>query len=305
MAMFGILNFDKPPGWTSRDVVNRVQRLVRPAKAGHAGTLDPLATGVLVVCVGPATRLVEYVQQMPKRYRATFRLGCTSPSDDTELEVTHLDAPPVPTRDVIEHALPMFVGDIQQRPPAYSAIKIEGKKAYQRARAGEKVEPASRQVTIHEIQILDYTYPELTLDIHCGSGTYVRSLGRDLAESLGTGAVMTALVRTSIGEFQVTESISPKDLTLEQIDRHLQPALLAVAPLPRITLTPAEAIEIGHGRFITARPPRSDECAAELSCGTTPPEETAALDPTGKLFALLHPRGEGRWGPRIVFRNSN
>src|SRR5690606_32379886 len=147
--MFGVLNINKPPEWTSRDVVNRVQRLVRPAKAGHAGTLDPLATGVLVVAIGSATRLISYVQRLPKHYRGTFLLGRTSPSDDTELEATLLADAPIPTREEIEKQLGAFVGEIQQRPPIYSAIKVQGRKAYDRARGGEAMELAARPVTVH------------------------------------------------------------------------------------------------------------------------------------------------------------
>jgi len=136
--MFGILNINKPPGWTSRDAVNRVQRLVRPHKVGHAGTLDPLATGVLVVCLGRATRLIPYIQQMPKAYQATFLLGRTSASDDIETEVTELTNNHVPSLAEIEFALPQFVGRIDQVPPAYSAVKIAGQRAYALARRAKR-----------------------------------------------------------------------------------------------------------------------------------------------------------------------
>ena len=196
MTLFGLLNIDKPRGLTSRDAVNRVERLVRPAKAGHAGTLDPLATGVLVICVGQATRLIQYVQQMRKQYRATFLLGCTSESDDTERELVAIPNAIVPTLEQIDAALPQFMGDIQQRPPAHSAIKIGGKRAYKLARKGADFELAERTVTIHQINLLRYEYPELELDVECGSGTYIRSLGRDLGAASGIGGVMSALERT-------------------------------------------------------------------------------------------------------------
>src|SRR5262245_35406014 len=203
--MFGLLNIDKPAGLTSRDVVSRVQRLVRPQKVGHAGTLDPLATGVLVVAVGPATRLVEYVQRMPKTYQGTFLLGRTSDTEDVEGEVVELDSPPVPTRAEIDAALPRFIGTIEQRPPAYSALKVAGRRAHKLARRGEAVELAPRPVEIHAIELLRYEYPEMELRIDCGSGTYVRSLGRDVAEAVDTGAVMAALRRLAIGPFQAAE----------------------------------------------------------------------------------------------------
>ena len=200
--MFGFLNLNKPAGVTSRDVVNQVQRLVRPEKVGHAGTLDPLATGVLVVCVGRATRLTEYVQRMPKHYSATFLFGRQSDTEDIDGQVIELADPPQPKRDQIEATLPKFLGEIQQVPPAYSALKVEGRRAYDLARRGEDVQLAARPVVIYELRIVAYEYPELRLDIVCGSGTYVRSLGRNIARTVGTQAVMSALVRTAIGNFR-------------------------------------------------------------------------------------------------------
>ena len=210
-SRFGFLNFNKPPGKTSRWVVDQVQRLVQPAKVGHAGTLDPLATGVLVVASGSATRLIDYVQQMPKRYRADFLLGCTSPTEDVDSEVVPLENPMVPTRDEIETAIPAFLGEILQSPPAFSALKVGGRRAYSLARAGQAVELKPRPISIHCLKVLSYEYPRLQLEIECSSGTYVRSLGRDLAEKLGTGAVMSALVRTAIGIFRVEDSIDVFD----------------------------------------------------------------------------------------------
>ena len=203
-AMFGLLNVHKPAGITSRDVVNRIQRVVRPVKVGHAGTLDPLATGVLVICLGSATRLIEYVQRMPKHYRGTFLLGRKSDTEDIEGEIEVLDAAPQPSIDEIHAALPQFVGTIRQRPPAYSALKVGGKRAYQLARAGQEVQLAARPIEVYSLSLQHYEYPEIVLDIQCGSGTYVRSLGRDLADGLGTGAVMSALERTAIGDFDLS-----------------------------------------------------------------------------------------------------
>lgn len=286
--MFGILNLNKPAGWTSRDAVNRVQRLVKPAKVGHAGTLDPLATGVLVVCIGPATRLIEYLQQTSKHYRGEFRLGVTSPSDDTELELTPLDNPPMPTLEAIERALPSFVGEIQQRPPVYSAVKVKGRKAYKRARAGEELDLPARPVTIHAIDIVRYDYPQLVLDIRCGSGTYIRSLGRDLAQSLGTAAVMSGLERTAVGDFRIDEAIDPDGLTATDIEQHLQPATRALGEMPTATLTASEQTEIRNGRYIERQ---------------IVGEQVAAIDQSGQLVALLRRRGVGVWGPKMVFAN--
>ena len=215
MAPFGLLNVNKPRGVTSRDAVDRVERLVRPAKAGHAGTLDPLATGVLVICVGQATRLIRFVQMMRKQYRATFLLGHSSETDDIERDVIAIPNAIVPTRAMIDGVLPQFIGDIQQRPPTHSAIKIAGRRAYKLARKGADFELAARTVTIHRIDLLRYEYPELDLDIECGSGTYIRALGRDLGAALGTAAVMSALERTAIGQFHVEQAISFDRLSLE------------------------------------------------------------------------------------------
>jgi tRNA pseudouridine(55) synthase len=155
----GILTLNKPPGMTSRQAVDLVKRLVRPAKVGHAGTLDPLACGVLVVAIGKATRLIEFVQQAPKRYQATFLLGRTSPTDDVEGEITELFDPPIPSRAEIERASQQFVGTIEQRPPAFSAIKVGGRRAYDLARGGRAVELAPRPVAVYEISVLAYEYP--------------------------------------------------------------------------------------------------------------------------------------------------
>src|SRR5262249_43555691 len=156
-----------------------------------------------VICVGQATRLIQYVQRLPKRYRATFLLGRHSETDDTEGEITLIEGAPQPARAEIEAALSKFIGDIEQRPPAHSAVKIAGRRAYKLARQGRAVEIAPRTVTIHSLNILRYDYPELELVVECGSGTYIRSLGRDLASALGTAAVMSALERTAVGGFRV------------------------------------------------------------------------------------------------------
>lgn len=285
--MFGILNIDKPPGKTSRDVVNVVQRLARPAKVGHAGTLDPLATGVLVVCVGPATRLIKYVQQLPKRYVATFQLGCRSDSDDTEGEVTPVDAP-VPTRAEVDAALPDFIGTIQQRPPAFSAIKVKGERAYKLARGGAEVRLDERPVTIYGVEVVVYDYPELVLDIRCGSGTYIRSLGRDLAEQLGTAAVMSALARTEIGSFVVDDAVSIEQLIESSFTALLQPARTAVAQLPSMCLNSDQLGKLSNGIMLSA----TDESSTQ---------EIAAFDVAGQLVAILTPHRDKQLRPTVNF----
>jgi tRNA pseudouridine55 synthase len=271
--MFGLLNLHKPSGVTSRRVVDQVQRLVRPAKVGHAGTLDPLASGVLVLGLGPATRLVEYVQQMPKRYRAEFLLGRTSTTEDIEGEMTLLDAPP-PSREQLERAAVSLTGAIDQRPPAYSALKVSGKRAYALARAGHEVELSARPIHVHRIDIVRYEYPELCLDIQCGSGTYVRSLGRDLADQAGSGAVMSSLVRTAIGPFTLDTAIRPEEVTAANLADSMLPAVLAIRGLmPERQLDQPAVDRLRHGLSIEL----DDE-----KCDTV-----AALDPTGQLAAIL------------------
>ncbi len=288
--MYGILNIDKLAGLTSRRVVDRVQSIVHPAKVGHAGTLDPLATGVLVLCVGSATRLIEYVQRMPKRYKGTFLFGRHSETEDVEGEVEVLNSPPIPTREEIERVLPEFTGAIQQRPPAFSALKIAGKRAYALARAGKQVELEPRPVQIDSLKIVSYEYPELVIDVRCGSGTYLRSLGRDLAERLGTAAVMSVLERTEIGKFHVEDSTSLKYLhTIEGIEEQLLPASLAVSMLPRVDLQESEIFDLANGLNV------------ELPAMDPVPKEMAAFDPAGKFASIIQQREGNVWRPMRNF----
>jgi len=280
--MYGVLNIDKPSGVTSRRAVDVVQRLVRPAKAGHAGTLDPLACGVLVVCVGAATRLIEYVQRLPKQYRGTFLLGRESPTEDIEGEVKLLADSPISSREEVTGVLPQFVGQIEQRPPAFSALKLSGKRAYDLARAGKAVDLQPRRIVVHRIELVRYEYPEIVLEIECGGGTYVRSLGRDIAAALGTGAVMSALVRTAIGDFRVEDACRLDDLSPATLSDHMLPAAAAVSSLPRVSLTAVEAAKIGHGLPI------------ELS-SVPPGDEIAATNTAGELVAILARQPEGRY----------
>jgi tRNA pseudouridine55 synthase len=283
MPPFGLLNLNKPPGLSSRAAVDRVERLLRPGKVGHAGTLDPLATGVLVICVGQATRLIRFVQQMPKQYVATFLLGRHSATDDIEGEVSEIPDAPEPSRFDIDLVLPRFVGDIQQRPPAHSAIKVGGRRAYKLARKGAEFELAARTITIHRIDVIRYEYPTLELAIECGSGTYVRALGRDLAAALETSAVMSALERTAIGPFRVEDAVLPDELTSENLTRRLQPALLAVSNMPRTPITEAELNEIRNGRPISLPPAAANQT------------EWAGVDSTGELVAILHTKRGQLW----------
>lgn len=281
--MFGVININKPAGWSSRATLARVERLLRPVKVGHAGTLDPLAEGVLVACLGPATRLIEHVQRMPKEYRATFLLGRRSPSDDVDSEVELLADPPTPTRAEIESLLPRFTGVLEQRPPAFSAVKIYGQRAYKLARRGRKVETSLRKVAVYEIALGRYDYPEMELSIRCSSGTYVRSIGRDLAEQLGTAAVMSALVRTAIGPFCVTAAMNPRAPDLERLRDYLQSPLAAVPEMPRLELTKLQVFEVQRGGLI-----KVEDLPEELrGVATAADGLIAGVNAGGELIALL------------------
>ncbi len=288
--MFGLLNIDKPAGMTSRDVVNQVQRLVKPHKAGHAGTLDPLATGVLVVAIGQATRLIEYVQRMSKTYLAKFLLGKSSDTEDIEGNVIEVASAAVPARQQIHDVVPQFLGTICQTPPAYSALKVGGQRAYELARRGQEVELAPRPVEIHVLEIVRYDYPELEMRVHCGSGTYIRSLGRDLARALGTEAVMSSLRREAIGVFSVQSAIAVDSLTLPSIEACLLSPAIAVSQMPQTVVSPAEQARLTRGQPIQNR-------------WNLQADEAAALDEAGHLIAILQPRTGGLW-PAKCFLHS-
>jgi tRNA pseudouridine55 synthase len=287
----GLLNINKPPGETSRWVVDQVQRLVRPAKAGHAGTLDPLATGVLVVCVGNATRLVEYVQMMRKRYRAEFMLGRTSTTEDAEGEITEIENPPIPSLADIERAAVQLTGGIMQRPPAFSALKVAGRRAYDLARRGQTVELEARPITVFNIEILGYDYPRLDLNIECSGGTYVRSLGRDLAESLGTGALMSALQRTAIGGFEIENAIELVQLTAASLNEHLISPARALTELQSIVLDADQLDRISVGKHLEL-----PSLVESTPATATDPPDFAAFDGCGNLAAILRRRPDGLFG---------
>jgi tRNA pseudouridine55 synthase len=288
----GILVLNKPAGSTSRQLVDRVARLVPNTKVGHAGTLDPLAAGILIVCVGGATRLVENLHELPKSYRAMIRLGARSDTLDADGRIAIEPSPRVPTLPDVEQALPSLLGDVVQRPPAYSALKIKGRRAYDLARAGRTLELAPRLVRIDDIAVLDYQWPRLELAIDCGSGTYIRSIARDLGELLGCGGFVEELVRTRSGPFALEEAIDPEALSTESIAQYLRPALDAVAGLPRLTLDASQVKAVAQGRRLSTR-----------GLSALPPSAglVALLDEEGTLIALGEIDLEGdRLQPRKV-----
>jgi tRNA pseudouridine55 synthase len=266
----GLLVLDKPQGITSRDAVDRAARwFPRKTKLGHAGTLDPLATGVLVLAVGHATRLIEYVQDMPKTYRARIILGATSDTDDADGTITtNSDAKPVAESSIREALIP-FVGEIEQVPPAYSAAHISGQRAYDLARRGDEVVLAPRRVRIDGNDLISYQWPLLELDVHCGKGTYIRSIARDLGTALGVGGYVAILRRTRIGPFAIDAAVS-LDATAEEAQKHLLPPAAAVSHKPVVRASNDEVRRLRQGQMI----PASGSGAV------------AVLDKSGELIAV-------------------
>jgi tRNA pseudouridine55 synthase len=301
MSDSGVIILSKPPGMTSRKALNFIQRLAKPAKVGHAGTLDPLAVGVLVVCVGSATRLIEYVQRMPKTYKATFLLGRTSDTEDTQGHVEILPDAREPGLEELAEGASKLTGRIMQRPPVYSAIKVHGKRAYDLARRGKDVELKARPIDVYRFEVLRYDYPEVEALIQCGSGGYVRSLGRDMAESLGTGAVMSALTRSAIGDYRIEEAANPDDLTPDNWRERLLPSLGAVAAIPSIALQAEEIARLQLGQFIEGESIERITKQLEKREGGSPNEEWAAVAPNGRLAAIVQLRPDGRFGAKRNF----
>lgn len=252
MHWCGIVTIDKPTGLTSRQIVDKVAKIVRPAKTGHAGTLDPLATGVLVVAIGSATRLISYIQEGRKRYIGEFRLGVRSNTDDIDGQVSEGGAWSHITEPMLVDAAAGFVGTISQVPPQFSAVHVGGQRAYKLARRGETVEIDARPVEVHSISVTRFNPPEFELEIECGSGTYVRSIGRDLGEHFGCGAIMTSLRRLAVGPFQIGDSVPFEELDESRLRVAIQPALMAVSHFPQRVVTDAESCELRQGRAISA-----------------------------------------------------
>ncbi|MCP4359680.1 MAG: tRNA pseudouridine(55) synthase TruB [Chloroflexi bacterium] len=288
--MEGVLNIDKSGGLTSHDVVNRIRRAASIRKVGHAGTLDPLATGVLLLCLGRATRLVEYLVGQPKIYEATIRLGQTTDTYDAEGEIVAERPLTFPDAD-LSPTFARFRGEIEQVPPMYSALKRGGQPLYKLARQGIMVERPPRTVTIYGLELLNYHSPNLTIRVACSSGTYIRSLAYDLGEALGCGGHITALRRTAVGEFTLETAVPLNQLTPESLSDALQPLETAVAHLPRLILPPEAANRLYLGQTI----PREDHHPqAEL---------VQVFTETGLFVGLVCPRAD-RWQPKKIFHPS-
>lgn len=296
-GMMGFLNIAKPAEWTSRDVVNKVQGMVRARKlkAGHAGTLDPMATGVLLVAVGAATRLISYAQGHEKVYRATFRLGITSDTDDITGNVTTVAENIDVSREQLDAVLATFLGTIEQVPPQFSAIHVDGKRAYDLARAGQSVDLKAREIEVHEIRLERFEGNEFVCWIRCGSGTYIRSIGRDVGQILGCGTVMTALERLAIGSCRIEDAVSLEMLSRENIESYLVLAGTLLSHLTRLSIDEEQVGHLEQGRRLPWR----------LAIKIEPGAEVVLMD--GERLA-----GIGEWSeemrvvqPKIVFKRGS
>ncbi|GAB4276183.1 MAG: tRNA pseudouridine(55) synthase TruB [Candidatus Promineifilaceae bacterium] len=286
--MIGFLLVDKPANASSHDVIRHLRRVTGIRRIGHAGTLDPLATGLLVVAVGRAARLLEYAQGLSKRYRAVVRLGQSTLSYDAETAVVTKRPFAHITPRQIEEALANFRGDILQKPPAYSAIKRDGQPLYKLARKGVEVEVESRPVTIYTLSLLDIHLPDVVLDVQCSSGTYIRSLAHDLGEALGCGGHLTALRRTAVGAFTVEQAVPLAALTAETWHMHLLPLDTAVFHLPRLNVTSEETTCLLLGQTI---PQSTQHTTGQIA---------RVYSPDGRFLGIVT-AVEAQWKPKKMF----
>jgi tRNA pseudouridine55 synthase len=289
-ALHGILPVDKPPGPSSHDIVAIARRALRERRIGHTGTLDPFASGLLLLCIGAATRLAEYLSALPKRYTATLRLGIVTETDDDRGRVLRAteDLSGV-TRPALEAALAAQTGLIHQVPPRYSAKKVRGERMYALARRGADVTPEPVAVTVFRIQLLRFEPPEAVFEVDCSSGTYIRAIARDVGAQLGVGGHLVALRRTRIGHHRVAAALAPEALEdAESVRSALITGADALAHLPRFVLAEAELAAIAHGHAIPA------------PAGAAPTGPLALLAPDGRLVAVAEAHGD-RLQPRKVF----
>jgi tRNA pseudouridine55 synthase len=288
----GVLVIDKPVGMTSHDVVQIVRKGTDIRRAGHTGTLDPRASGVLVVLIGPAVRLSEYISASDKRYQATIRLGSSTDTYDAEGVVTQTNVSVSISEEEFEEALLSFVGEIEQVPPPYSAVKVKGRKAYEMSRKGEEVDLQPRIINVYSLELLEWAPPEAVVDVYCSSGTYVRSLAHDLGQKLGCGAHLVGLRRTKSGRFTLRDAVPLRRLreafTAGEWYRYLIPAAEALADWPMVELDGEQVELIRHGHRVPA-----DADSEGWARG---------VSQQGDLVALLeHLTDSDEWQPRKVF----
>lgn len=290
-AISGVLVVDKPVGMTSHDVVQVIRKGTNIRRAGHTGTLDPRASGVLVVLVGPAVRLSEYVSASDKRYQAVVSLGSSTDTYDADGRILST-APVNISEEQFDEALKTFIGEIEQVPPPFSAVKIKGRKAYEMAREGEEVDLAPRKIKVYNLELLEWAPPEAVIDVYCSSGTYVRSLAHDLGEKLGCGAHLVGLRRTKSGRFTLRDAVPLRKLR-EAFDdgswyQYLIPAAEALTDWPSIELTHEEVEAIRHGHRIPGSHDQGDL--------------VRGISEQGELVALLeYDFKSNEWQPKKVF----
>ncbi len=274
----GILLLDKPVGPTSHDAVARVRRAAGLRRVGHAGTLDPLASGLLLMGLGPAARFLEYLVGLDKTYETTVLLGQATTTYDAEGEVT-AERPVDVSAEQIAAALAAFRGPIRQRVPSHSAVKRDGRPLYESARRGEVIDLPQRDVVVHALDLLAFDPPLVTLRVACSSGTYIRSLAHDLGAALGCGGHVVALRRTAVGVFSVDDAISLDILTPESVVVHLRPPAAAVAHLPRLDVGESDALRLSVGQRLPA--------AADAL-----PGNAAAFGPDGRFLGVVEVDGD-------------
>lgn len=287
----GFLNISKPCGWTSHDVVGLVRRLTQSRRVGHGGTLDPAATGVLAVAVGRATRLIDFMASHDKSYCADIVFGAATTTDDADGKVLYAHDPARLDLETVIPALAGFLGAIDQLPPQYSAVKLEGRKAYEIARKGGEAALKPRRITIKGLAVVGWEPPILSVVIRCSKGTYIRSLARDLGDRLGVGAHLGALVRLASGPFDCSDSLGVEELRMaaefEYLDRFIYPPDLAVRQLPAVVVAGRHRDDMLAGRAWTAR----DEATAPIT--------SRVYSDTGSFLGLAE-AVDGQWRPRLV-----
>lgn len=301
MDISGILNVDKEPGATSFQVVSFVRKRSGVRRVGHAGTLDPAATGVLLVCLGQASRISEYLMDLPKTYRGTITLGTTTTTYDAEGEVVATGDTSGVTEAMVREALNAFVGEIMQTPPAYSAVKVDGQRAYRLARKGQPVALKARPARVHRIEILRFEPPAVEVEVECAKGTYIRSLAHDLGQALGCGAHLSALRRTRVGPFTVEDALTRDGLEKAFDDgtwtESVLPMDYGLLHLPAITLHIEDEKDLRHGQAL-----RIDEERLVSVGALTPGLVCRAYAEDGSLIAIItFDAGSGMWKPRKVF----
>lgn len=298
--MDGILNINKATGMTSHDVVAKIRKLLKQKRVGHAGTLDPAASGVLPICIGQGTRIAEYLSESGKAYQAQIVFGAATNTYDAEGTITCTASTTDLTLTKIEEIFPHFLGSQMQVPPRYSAIKLQGQPAYKRARAGEEITLEARPIVIYSLQVIDWIPPYLTLAIECSKGTYIRSLAHDLGMQIGCYAYLNSLIRTRSGPFPLSESINLEQLAdavqADSVRGYLYPIDTALEQYPALLLDAESSERVKHGSAFRIPGDRSED-GSEL---------TRVYDINGYLLAIAEWDAKKEvWQPKKVFNNSS